>query len=146
MDETEEAAEEIEEAPSATPVSAERLPWGCRGPRAAEGMGGMARAESPSSAAMWTKRERAGGGGEHNVEGQCDPQVGEIRACPPTARAQGRMREGDNSHQGSHIYQKDEDGTLESESAISWPWEADRKEWANLRFGTCRGHRVGSRR
>ena len=63
VDETEEAAEEIEEAPSATPVSTERLPRGCRGPRAAEGVGGMASAERPSSAAVWTKRERAGGVG-----------------------------------------------------------------------------------
>lgn len=57
----------------------------------------------------------------------------------------GRMREGDNSYQGSHIYQKAEDGTLGSESAISWTWEADRREWVNLCFGTCRGQRVGSR-
>ena len=54
-------------------------------------------------------------------------------------------RRGQQSPGQPHL-QKDEDGTLESESAISWPWEADRREWANLRFGTCRGHRVGSRR
>ena len=47
----------------------------------AEGVGGgMARAESPSSAVPWMKRERAGGSGGavHNVKAHCDSQVGEM--------------------------------------------------------------------
>lgn len=100
----------------------------------------MARSREPSSAVPWMKR-KCRRSGEHSKRGTMYLRWERCEHVHSAEEPRGGQEKGKLLPGQPHL---PEGWRWDlKESAISWTWEADGREGANLHFRTCREHRAG---